>query len=108
MAHKLVAWAAGNSLVFGEYILKALSQDAEAGRWKLRLVGSACITFAFVLHGTKMKWGLYLQNGLGAFKFLVLLGVILAGFIAIGGHVDNGTGEKPKNFDRIFEGTTAR
>ncbi|KAF5381824.1 hypothetical protein D9757_008314 [Collybiopsis confluens] len=101
----LLAWAAGNSLVFGEYILKAANH--EAGRWTLRLVGFACVTFCFILHGTALKWGLYLQNGLGVFKFVVLLVVIIAGFMALGGHVDDGTGEKPHNFDHAFEGTTA-
>ncbi|KIK58841.1 hypothetical protein GYMLUDRAFT_45139 [Collybiopsis luxurians FD-317 M1] len=101
----LLAWAAGNSLVFGEYILEAANK--EAGRWTLRLVGFACITFAFLFHGTALKWGLYLQNGLGVFKFVVLLVVIIAGFMALGGHVDDGTGQKPRNFDHAFEGTTA-
>ncbi|KAE9406925.1 high affinity methionine permease [Gymnopus androsaceus JB14] len=101
----LLAWGAGNSLVFGEYILKAA--NLEPGRWTLRLVGFACITFAFLLHGTAMKWGLWLQNGLGAFKFIVLMVVVCAGFAALSGHVETGTGEKPRNFDHPFEGTTA-
>ncbi|KIK53749.1 hypothetical protein GYMLUDRAFT_49186 [Collybiopsis luxurians FD-317 M1] len=100
-----LAWASGNSLVFGEYILEAA--NIEPGRWTLRFVGFFCVTFAFLLHGTSLKWGLYLQNGLGVFKFVVLVLVVVAGFLALGGHVDNGTGRKPGNFEHAFEGTTA-
>ncbi|KAF8885470.1 amino acid/polyamine transporter I [Infundibulicybe gibba] len=98
----LLAWAAGNSLVFGEYILRAANR--EPGRWTLRLVGFACITFALILHGTALKWGLRLQNFLGIFKILVLLFVIITGFVALGGHMKV---EKPHNFSNAFEGTTA-
>ena len=54
------AWAAGNSLVFGEYIL--LAANIEPTRWTLRLVGFACITFAFLIHGVALRWGLCLQE----------------------------------------------
>ena len=96
------AWAAGNSLVFGEYIL--IAANVEAKRWTLRLVGFACITFAFLLHGSALKWGLRLQNFLGVFKILVLVFVIITGFVALGGHMKI---DKPDNFSNAFEGTTA-
>ena len=56
------AWAAGNSLVFGEYILLAANVLVEPTRWTLRLVGFACITFAFLIHGVALRWGLRLQE----------------------------------------------
>lgn len=96
------AWAAGNSLVFGEYILRAA--NVEPGRWTLRLVGFACVTFAMVLHGTALKWGLRLQNVLGIFKIIILVFIIITGFVALGGHLRI---EKPHNFTNAFEGTTA-
>ncbi|KAF8887845.1 high affinity methionine permease [Gymnopilus junonius] len=98
----LLAWAAGNSLVFGEYIL--LAANVNPTRWTLRLVGFACITFALLIHGTAMKWGLRLQNFLGIFKILVLILVIITGFVALGGHMKV---PKPHNFTNAFEGTTA-
>ncbi|EAU85121.2 high affinity methionine permease [Coprinopsis cinerea okayama7 len=98
----LLAWAAGNSLVFGEYILRAANADPT--RWKLRAVGFACLTFAFLIHGTALKWGLRLQNFLGIFKVLVLIFVIITGFVALGGHMKV---PKPNNFSNAFEGTTA-
>ncbi|PPQ92637.1 hypothetical protein CVT25_007716 [Psilocybe cyanescens] len=98
----LLAWAAGNSLVFGEYILLAANVDPT--RWTLRLVGFACITFSVLLHGTALKWGLRLQNFLGIFKILVLVFIIITGFVALSGRMKI---EKPNNFTNAFEGTTA-
>ncbi|KAG5643288.1 hypothetical protein DXG03_001255 [Asterophora parasitica] len=98
----LLGWAAGNSLVFGEYIL--LAANVEPKRWTLRAVGFACITFALLLHGTALKWGLRLQNVLGVLKIIVLLFVIVTGFVALGGHMKI---DKPHNFTNAFEGTTA-
>lgn len=94
------AYSAGNSLVFGEYILKAANQDP--GQWTLRFVGLGCITFAWLLHGTTLKWGLRLQNALGMFKLIVLLIVIGTGFMALSGNMKV---EKPNNFENMFEGT---
>ena len=76
-----IAWAAGNSLVFGEYILRAANIDP--GLWTLRAVGFLCVTFAFLIHGTALKWGLRLQNLLGFFKIFVLFIVIGTGFVAL-------------------------
>ncbi|KAJ3537275.1 hypothetical protein NMY22_g5656 [Coprinellus aureogranulatus] len=98
----LLAWAAGNSLVFGEYILRAA--NVEPTRWTLRLVGFACITFSLLVHGTAVKWGLRLQNFLGVLKLIVLVFIIITGFVALGGHMKI---EKPHNFTNAFEGTTA-
>ncbi|KAG5643089.1 hypothetical protein DXG03_001585 [Asterophora parasitica] len=97
----LLGWSIGNPLVFGEYLLKALG--IEPGRWTLRFVGLACLTFAMLLHGTALKWGLRLQNFLGMFKIIVILIVIGTGFVALSGHMQI---EKPHNFENIFEGTT--
>ncbi|KAG6829046.1 hypothetical protein H0H92_005877 [Tricholoma furcatifolium] len=96
----LLAWTAGNSLVFGEYILKSL--NLEPTRWGLRFVALGCITFAMLLHGTALKWGLRLQNFLGVFKLLVLFIVIGTGFVALTGHIEV---SPPRNFERPFEGT---
>ncbi|KAG6861631.1 hypothetical protein C0995_014070 [Termitomyces sp. Mi166 len=97
----MASWTAGNTLVFGEYILKAL--NIEPTRWGLRFVSFSCITFAMLLHGTALKWGLRLQNFLGMFKLLVLLIVVGTGFFALRGHVR--VEPPPRNFERVFEGT---
>ncbi|KAF8071513.1 high affinity methionine permease [Lyophyllum atratum] len=98
----LLAWTAGNSLVFGEYILKALNQ--EPSRWGLRFVALGCITFAMLIHGTALNWGLRLQNFLGIFKLLVLLVVVGTGFLAVSGRTKVAT-PGTRNFENMFEGT---
>jgi len=95
------AWAAGNSLVFSEYIL--LAANVEPTRWTLRLVGFACMTFALLIHGVALRWGLRLQNFLGISKILVLVFVIITGFVALGGHMKV---PKTNNFTNAFQGTT--
>jgi amino acid transporter len=106
-------------VVFGEYILNAA--QVEVNRWNQRGVGLACITTAFLIHGLALKWGLRLQNFLGAIKLFILLLIIFSGFVssrcnrritleianasqaALGGHLKI---DKPNNFDNAFEGTT--
>ena len=114
----LLGWAGSNSVVFGEYILHAAQVDVN--RWNQRGIGLACITAAFLIHGTSLKWGLRLQNFLGVIKLLILLIIVISGFVsapfsacerlvnflaqvALGGHLQI---EKPDNFTNAFEGTT--
>ncbi|KAH6889662.1 amino acid/polyamine transporter I [Thelonectria olida] len=98
----LLGWASGNSVVFGEYILHAAQVDVD--RWNQRGVGLACITVAFLIHGTALKWGIRLQNALGIIKIIIIIIIILGGFVALGGHLK--IDEKPNNFHNAFEGTT--
>ena len=48
-----------------------------------RLASLLCITFALVLHGTHIRWGVRLQNVLGAFKLLILIGIAGSGLAAL-------------------------
>ncbi|KAK2803029.1 hypothetical protein FQN50_007110 [Emmonsiellopsis sp. PD_5] len=96
----LLGWAAGNSTVFGEYVLHAA--DIEVNRWNQRGIGFACITLAFLIHATAVKWGLRIQNVLGGIKIIIILIVVGGGFAALGGHLK---AEKPDNFSHAFEGS---
>ncbi|KAK6438124.1 methionine permease [Oleoguttula sp. CCFEE 5521] len=89
------------TVVFGEYILHAA--QIKVNRWNQRGVGLACITAAFLIHGLALKWGLRLQNLLGAIKLIIILIIVVAGWAALGGALKV---EKPHNFDNAFEGTT--
>ncbi len=101
----LLGWASGNSVVFGDYLLTAGNvTDPGNYDWKPRLIGWAGLTFAFVLHGTKLQWGLRLLNILGVIKVIIVIIVIITGFVALGGHLKV---PKPHNFSHAFEGTTA-
>lgn len=87
----LLGWAAGNSVVFGEYVLHAA--DVEVNRWNQRGIGFACITVAFLVHTTEMKWGLRLQNVLGILKLIVILVIVICGIVAL----SNFSGVKASN-----------
>ena len=96
-----IGWAASTSIVFGDYVLRAFNMDPT--HLQLRVAGFACITFSLLLHGTALKWGLWVQNVLGVFKIIILVVVIITGFLALGGHMK---AEKPDNFRNVFDGTT--
>ncbi|PKY00292.1 high affinity methionine permease [Aspergillus campestris IBT 28561] len=98
----LLGWAASNSVVFGEYILNAA--DVEVGRWNQRGIGLACVTAAFLIHATAVKWGLRLQNLLGVIKLVIIVFVAVAGWVALSGRMHLET--PPHNFRNAFEGTT--
>jgi amino acid transporter len=92
----LLGWAAGNSVVFGEYILRA--SRTEPTTWNQRGIGLACITAAFIIHGTALKWGLRLQNVLGSIKLIIVLIIIIAPLVNLKDTTDN--------LSNAFEGTT--
>jgi amino acid transporter len=96
----LLGWAASNSVVFGEYILNAAEIDP--GRWSQRGFGLACLTTAFIIHATALKWGLRLSNFLGVIKLIIILFIIITGWVALAGHTKI---ETPRNFSNTFEGT---
>ncbi|KAK9477815.1 amino acid/polyamine transporter I [Lipomyces japonicus] len=98
----LLGWAGSNSVVFGQYILNAVNVPID--RFNQRLVGLCCITFAFLIHSTAMKWGLRLQNALGLIKLFIILIIIFSGFAALAGHIN--IDQQPDTLQRGFEGTT--
>lgn len=106
-----LAWAAGNSLIFGEYFSKAIFKS-EPTSFIVQLVSLCCVTFALLLHGTMRKWGLRLQNLLGAFKLFIVCAVIATGYAALRDGIpaesvssqDRWRGRR--NFHDIWEGTS--
>lgn len=92
----LLGWAAGNSVVFGEYIL--LAARVTPTTWNQRGLGLACVTVAFLIHGTALKWGLRLQNLLGAIKIIIIIIIIVAPLAGLDKTTDN--------LKNAFEGTT--
>ncbi|OAA46112.1 Amino acid/polyamine transporter I [Metarhizium rileyi] len=94
----LLGWAAGNSVIFGEYILHAAQVDVT--RWNQRGIALACLTTAFLIHGTALKWGIRLQNFLGVLKILVIVIIVISPLVNLKKVRDINTFSKP------FEGTT--
>jgi amino acid transporter len=78
----------------------------EVDRWNQRGIGLACITAAFLIHGTALKWGIRLQNVLGTIKVIVILIIVVAGWVALAGHLKLPEDQRPHNFANAFEGTT--
>lgn len=64
-------------------ILHAVNPTHTPSPYSARLTALGCITFALILHGTKLQWGLRVQNILGAFKVLVLAGMAFSGLAAL-------------------------
>ncbi|PHH84321.1 hypothetical protein CDD83_2119 [Cordyceps sp. RAO-2017] len=95
----LLGWAAGNSVIFGEYILHAAR--VEVTRWNQRGIALACLTGAFLVHGVALKWGIRIQNFLGILKILVIVIIIIAPLFNLSKVRQN------NNFSRPFDGTTA-
>ncbi|KXN82021.1 High-affinity methionine permease [Leucoagaricus sp. SymC.cos] len=108
----LVGWAAANSLVFGEYFLKALL-NTEPPRLVLQLMSFICVTVTLLLHGAVLEWGLRVQNMLGVFQLFVVAMVAATGLVAIRSGVPAAVelGKEPcqwrgrDNFSNIWEGT---
>ncbi|KAK4049712.1 hypothetical protein OIV83_003987 [Microbotryomycetes sp. JL201] len=97
----LLGWPSGNSVYAGTLLLNA--GQLEATRWRERGIGVGVVMFALLIHAVTPKWGLRLQNALGIFKIGVLLFIVIAGFVALGGHVKAGVPE-PSNFSNAFAG----
>ncbi|KAK7046478.1 high affinity methionine permease [Favolaschia claudopus] len=77
----IIGSAAANSIVFGEYVLNALS--IEPTRFSSRLVAILVLTFCLLIHGTLLTFGVRLQNALGAFKLLILSAISLLGILSL-------------------------
>lgn len=93
-----LGWAAGNSIIFGQYIL--IAAGVEPTRWNERGVGIAAISFGFLINGLHVKTGAYVQNVLGVFKIGVVLFIVVTGWVALGGW------KKTDNFHNSFEGAS--
>ncbi|PPQ78960.1 hypothetical protein CVT25_002289 [Psilocybe cyanescens] len=106
----LLAYAAGNCLVFAEYTVASISPSSPASSSvfsPVRVVAFLCMTGVLLLHGLHIPSGLRLQNFLGSLKIGILCIVVCAGFLALGGNLQEGV-ERPGNFDswdKMWEGS---
>lgn len=104
-----MGWAAGNSIICGEYTLHALG--IPTNQWNQRLIALLTLSAGAALHGTSVKAGLTVQNTLGMFKIAVLAAISLAGLAVVTGWVRVGADPQHsparENFSHPFEGSTA-
>lgn len=99
-----LGWAAGNSVVVGEYLLNAAGK--EVTQWNSRGIGIGVITFAFLMNGLNVKAGLLVANVLGTFKVVIVLLISVTGWVALGGGIKNAQFHDTHNFSHAFLGTT--
>ncbi|KAJ7206912.1 APC amino acid permease, partial [Mycena pura] len=104
----LIGSAAANSIVFGEYVLHALIITPT--RLNSRFVAILVLTLCVVVHGTMLKFGVRLQNTLGAFKFFILAAISALGILCllgVPGLAVRAPYEVPHNFQwaRLWEGS---
>ncbi|KAI0371226.1 amino acid transporter [Pilatotrama ljubarskyi] len=103
----LTGWQAASCSVFGEYTLHAIDPSKPPSPIAPRLASVACITVALLLHGTMLKAGLRIQNTLGLFKLVVLIGIAFSGLASLlqvkGFRLEN----PPRNYewDKMWEGS---
>lgn len=99
-----LGWAAGNSIVTGEFLLNAAGK--EITKWNSRGIGVAVITFAFLVNSLHVKSGLFLANALGVFKIVIVIFITVTGWVALGGGIKSKNFSDPHNFVDSFKGTT--
>ncbi|CUM56259.1 unnamed protein product [Debaryomyces tyrocola] len=97
-----LGWASGNSIVVGEYLLNAA--EVEVTQWNSRAIGIGVITFAFIVNGINVKFGLFLGNLLGLFKIVIVLLITVTGWVALAGGIHTNGFHAPDNFSNAFEG----
>lgn len=97
-----LGWAAGNSVVVGEYLLNAAQK--EVTQWNSRAIGIGVITFAFLIDSVSVKAGLWLGNALGVFKVVIILFIVVTGWVALGDGIKTNDFKSPNNFTNAFEG----
>ncbi|KAF8438852.1 APC amino acid permease [Boletus edulis BED1] len=88
-----------SSVAIGEYVLHALAYERTPTN--IRIVAFLCSTFCLIVHGAFLKFGLKLQNALGAFKLVVLVLIIGSGFLSLIGVPGFAVGEdydQPNNY----------
>lgn len=98
-----LGWAAGNSVVVGEYLLNAAGKEVTT--WNSRGIGLGVITFAFLVNGLHVKSGLFLANVLGVFKLGIVFFIAITGWVALGGGIKTNNFTDPHNFDHSFRGS---
>ncbi|KAJ7624850.1 APC amino acid permease [Roridomyces roridus] len=105
----IIGTAAANSIVFGEYVLHALSIPPTP--LSSRLIALLVLTFCLLIHGTTPTLGIRLQNTLGVFKLFILAAISLLGLLSlfdVPGFSVRPPYEVPRNFDswtHIWEGS---
>ncbi|KAK3322578.1 amino acid permease-domain-containing protein [Apodospora peruviana] len=91
----LFATSTGGAISFSAYILRAANGHVTPGSWETRGIAIAALTVVCLIHAFLPRLGIWLSNGLGAFKLILLTLVVCTGWAALDGRMVR---ESPKNF----------
>ncbi|THH27689.1 hypothetical protein EUX98_g6511 [Antrodiella citrinella] len=93
------AWQSASATVFGEYLTHAISPNGEPLPVSTRFISLCCLTFAFIVHGTRVQWGIHIGNTLATIKLLVLFGMGFSGLAVLAGMKGFELEKPPNNFE---------
>ncbi|KAK4172576.1 putative permease [Triangularia setosa] len=110
------AISTANSISFSSYLLRAargssgnedyrpsqqlqpnINDPEDERQWLTRGIAVAAITVVCLIHAFAPRWGIWLSNGLGAFKLVLLSLLVCTGFAALAGKTASPRPE-PSNF----------
>ncbi|KAK4639005.1 hypothetical protein QC761_702480 [Podospora bellae-mahoneyi] len=110
------AISTANSISFSSYLLRAakgssgneeylrsqqlqpnINVSEDERQWLTRGIAVAAITVVCLIHAFAPRWGIWLSNGLGAFKLVLLSLLVCTGFAALAGKTASPRPE-PSNF----------
>ncbi|KZT62116.1 amino acid transporter [Calocera cornea HHB12733] len=99
----ILGFTASGCIVFASNILIAAGVSSP-NAWVERGIALGVIFFVTLLHGLTPRLGVWLMNALSFFKVALLLFVVVAGWVVLGGHtrVQNPTA----NFHNAFAGSS--
>ncbi|KAH8878577.1 amino acid transporter [Thozetella sp. PMI_491] len=79
------AISSGGAISFSGYLIKAATGEPQAGSWLNRGIAVAAVTVVCLIHALLPRFGIWISNGLGVFKLVLLLLVVFTGFAALAG-----------------------
>lgn len=96
MQFVLFAISTAGSISFSSYMILANDPDNPSpDAWVIRGVAITALTGVCLIHAFTPRLGIWLSNGLGAFKLVLLSLVVFTGFAALAGRLER---EPPGNF----------
>lgn len=66
-------------------VAHAISPNGQPLPVSARTISLMCMTFAFIVHGTRVQLGIRVQNTLASIKVLVLVGMAFSGLAVLAG-----------------------
>lgn len=97
----LFAISTAGSISFSSYMVLASNPDSTPDAWTIRGGAIAAISTVCLIHAFTPRLGIWLSNGLGAFKLVLLTLVVVTGFAALAGRLKV---DPPGNFSSFSGG----